>query len=298
MSLSRDRTWTDSLLLAIFRQFPARDTIFKDPGPRAEAEYCSEVGLPFYRWFKAGPEMLAGKDVLDLGSGFGGRTIRFAELGARVTGVEIGDELLVRSRTFAQSRCIEAKFLNGTGEAIPCKDNSFDLVTMFDVMEHVVSPSAVLKECLRVLRPGGAVAIVFPPYYDLTGGSHLHGYATTFPGLNLLFSTNALRSAARKLLAERNIDWKPFLRELPTDKLWNQNGLTVRSFRRLVRRSGFNVHVLECLGHMEPRLSKHKGIALWWRVPFFLPAMIAARIPVAQEVCCARVVALLSKPDT
>jgi SAM-dependent methyltransferase len=284
--------------LAIFRRFPVQDTIFKDPGPRAEAEYRSEIEAPFYRWFKSGPEMFAGKDVLDLGSGFGGRTTRFAELGARATGVEIDDELVARARAFGLSRNLDVTFLKGTGEAIPCEDNSFDLVTMFDVMEHVVSPPAVLKECLRVLRPGGAAAIVFPPYYDLTGGSHLHGYATTFPGLNLLFSTKALRSAATELLARQNIDWRRFLREAPSDKLWNQNGLTVWSFRSLVRRAGFLVRRFDCLGHMELRLSKHEGVALWWRAPFFLPAMVAARIPVVQEAFCSRVAAILVKPHS
>lgn len=294
----KSRTLTDRALLAIFHRFPAHDTIFKDPGPRAQAEYRSERELPFYRWFKAKPEMFAGKDVLDLGSGYGGRTTRFAELGARATGVEIDHELVAHARAFARSRHLDVTFLKGTGEAIPCADNSFDLVTMFDVMEHVVSPPAVLKECLRVLRPGGTAAMVFPPYYELTGGSHLHGYATTFPGLNLVFSTRALRSAVTALLAEKNVDWRPFLREVPSDKLWNQNGLTVRSFRTLVRHSGFRVRRFDCLGHTELRLSRHQGSALWWRAPLYLPAMIAARIPVVQEAVCSRVAAVLVKPQS
>ena len=298
MTLRANRTLTDRALLALFRRFPIRDTIFKDPAGRAEAEYRSEIEMPFYRWFKLGPEFFTDKDVLDLGSGFGGRTTRFAELGARVTGVEINDDTVARSRAFALSRRVAARFLTGTGEAIPCPDNSFDVVTMFDVMEHVVSPAAVLKECWRVLRPGACAAIVFPPYYNLTGGSHLHGYATTFPGLNLLFSTKALRSAASALLEQQNANWRSFLRDVPTDKLWNQNGLTVRGFHSLVGRTQFVVRRFDCLGHMELRLSRHRGAALWWRVPIYLPAMIAARTPVLQEAVCSRVAAILVKLDS
>jgi SAM-dependent methyltransferase len=289
-------TWRERLLLAIFRRFPATDTIFKDPGPRAQAEYASELELPFQRWFGLGPELFAGRDVLDLGSGFGGRTIRFAELGARVTGVEIDDEVVARALSFASSRAVNARFLKGSGEHIPCADESFDLVTMFDVLEHVVSPEAVLAEIRRVLRPGGSAAIVFPPYYDVTAGSHLHGYATSFPALNLFFSTRALRRAARALFAEQNLDWRRCLREVPTDKLWNQNGLTVLTFRSLLRDCGLRVARFDTLGHMEPRLSAHRGFALAWRLPFYLPAMIAARTPIVQEALCSRVAVILEKP--
>jgi hypothetical protein len=55
------------------------------------------------------------------------------------------------------------------------------------------------KETFRVLRAGGVLACVFPGYYSFFGGSHLEGYATSIPGLNLVF-TQALRSAARKYI--------------------------------------------------------------------------------------------------
>lgn len=291
------RTWTDHLLLSIFRRFPPGDSIFKESDARAEGEYQSEVELPFFAWFRSGPGMLSGKDVLDLGCGFGGRSVRFAEFGARVTGVEVDEDRVSHAREFALRRGIEATFVKGFGEAIPAPDSSFDLVTMFDVMEHVVSPQAVLAECFRVLRPGGALAVVFPPYYDLTCGSHLHGYATTFPGLNLLFSTRALRSAVLALFAEQDVEWRPFLREVPTDKLWNMNGLSVRGFRRLVRTSGFEVGCLNYFGHRDLRISTDRGLSRLLRAPVSLPLMLAAQIPLLQEAVCARIVAILVKPE-
>lgn len=48
------------------------------------------------------------------------------------------------------------------GAAIPFPSGSFDLVVSNQVMEHVADLDAVLAECCRVLRPGGAMLCVFP----------------------------------------------------------------------------------------------------------------------------------------
>ncbi|HSU72818.1 MAG TPA: class I SAM-dependent methyltransferase [Candidatus Binatia bacterium] len=40
--------------------------------------------------------------------------------------------------------------------------NSFDLITLMDVLEHTGDPKAVLKECNRILKPGGVIAINVP----------------------------------------------------------------------------------------------------------------------------------------
>lgn len=287
-------SWSDRILLSIFKTFPARDLIFKDPGARPQSEYDAECAEPFYRWLDSDATMFTSKDLLDLGSGFGGRSLRFLEYGAKsVTGVEISEGMVAHANQFAKGG---ARFLVGTGEKIPSADAQFDMVTMFDVMEHVISPPAVLNECWRVLRPGGALAVVFPPYYDITGGSHLHGYATTFPALNLFFTTRALKSAAQKLLNSQGVAYEQHLREVPTDKLWNQNGLTVHGFRSLVKASPFRVERFDCLGHMERRLSPHTGIRLALRLPFYAIPSAIAKIPLVQEVFCSRVCALLRKP--
>ncbi len=288
---------TERLLVRLFRRFPPHGTIFKPPGPRAAEEYEDEKRFPFYRFF-AGPELFSGKEVLDLGSGFGGRPVAFLEHGAtRVTGVEIADEPVRHSREFAgRMRAGSATFAVGTGERIPCRADAFDLVTMNDVMEHVVSPDRVLAECWRVLRPGGRLALVFPPYYDVTAGSHLPGYATTVPGLNALFSTRTLKRAATVVLEEREGPrWHDFLREEPSDELWNLNGLTVRRFRRLVERSPFQVERRTYLGHMDHRLSDHRGLGLALRMPAFLLAELPAQVPLIQELFCMRVCCLLRK---
>lgn len=291
---------SERLALSIFRRFPARpqDLIFKEAAGRAEDEYADEGGRGFFWYFGQGPEMFAGKDVLDLGCGFGGRTVRFLEYGARtVTGLEITPDHVRLGEEFAarHGHSDVATFVHGTGEDIPCADESFDLVAMLDVMEHVVSPRDVLSESWRVLRPGGRLAVVFPPYYDLTGGSHLHGYATRFPGINLLFSTKTLRGAARRLLDEQGVDHARYFRDVPSDRMWNQNGLTVRGFRRVVRESRFEPEFVRYAGHMEMRVQGWAGPANFSRIPAFAVAQLAAQIPGLQELFCVRICAILRK---
>jgi len=290
--------WSDRILLSIFDRFPPESTIFVAPDGRAEHEYESEPpAREFSRWFGLAPaELFAGNDVLDLGCGYGGKAIRYLEHGAAsVTGVEISDEVVAGARLFAEQRGVgdRARFVVGTGESIPLADEQFDLVTMDDVMEHVVSPGEVLDECRRVLRPGGRLALVFPPYYDVTGGSHLHGYATRVPGLNLVFSTRSLKSATRELFERDGIDYRRWLRDEPTDKLWNMNGLTVRGFERLIAERDFEVEAQILYGHGDRRTPFTGELPLPRPVRATLER--AAGAPLLREALCLRVCALLRK---
>ncbi len=65
--------------------------------------------------------------------------------------------------------------IHGTLEAADLEENSFDVVLLESVIEHVSSPGVVLRKAHYVLRPGGIVVVVTP---KLNGPSHyLHGRA-------------------------------------------------------------------------------------------------------------------------
>jgi SAM-dependent methyltransferase len=295
--MARNR-WAEAILLKIFDRFPPESSIFMDPGLRPGTEYADEVARPFARWFSlpAG-EFARGKDILDIGFGFGGRTVRFAELGARsVAGVEVDTTHAETALQFANSKSVTFDARIGIGESLPFPADSFDLVTMYDVMEHVLRPREVLAECFRVLRPGGQLAVVFPPYYHLTAGAHLSGYATSFPALNLLFSTRALRSATAQHLDRGDREWREFLRDAKTDKLWNLNGLTVCGFRRLLTESPFEVRMLRYVGNVDHRLSRMPRAKKRLFLPAFLFFEALAAMPVVREAFCIRIAAILAKP--
>lgn len=54
------------------------------------------------------------------------------------------------------------RFMQGLAERLPFPDASFDFVTCQTVLMHVADPSAVLREMVRVLRPGGRIAVAEP----------------------------------------------------------------------------------------------------------------------------------------
>jgi SAM-dependent methyltransferase len=65
------------------------------------------------------------------------------------------------------------RFICGDATRLPFTDGRFDLVTMFDVIEHIPADGRAMAEALRVLRPGGALLVSTPnenwqfPYYRL-----------------------------------------------------------------------------------------------------------------------------------
>jgi ubiquinone/menaquinone biosynthesis C-methylase UbiE len=111
--------------------------------------------------------------VLDAGCGTGGTTIDLAELGM-VTGVDYSTDALDFARTRGLTRLIRASI-----ESLPFADDTFDLVTCFDVLYHrnVADERNALAEFRRVLRPGG-LALVRDPAFDWLRGAHDIGIHT------------------------------------------------------------------------------------------------------------------------
>ncbi len=102
------------------------------------------------------------KRILDLGCGMGGFLHGLADLGDRVLPSDISVEGL--------ARCEERGFPGGvvsSGYALPYEDGSFDLVCMFDAIEHIEDDHQVMREVARILRPGGLALATVPAYQFL-----------------------------------------------------------------------------------------------------------------------------------
>ena len=98
-------------------------------------------------------DLRAGRTVVDLAAGSGKLTRQLAALGCEVVAVEPVDEM--RAAIGAGIRA-----LDGTAEAIPLADDSADAVTVAQAF-HWFDGRAALAEIARVLRPGGALALVW-----------------------------------------------------------------------------------------------------------------------------------------
>jgi len=98
--------------------------------------------------------------ICDVGCGTG-RNMEFLDRFGQVVGVEPpGPGLeICRRRGLGDERVRE-----GLATAIPFDDHSFDLVTAFDVLEHLDDDAAGLAEMKRVLKPGGHLLLTVPAY--------------------------------------------------------------------------------------------------------------------------------------
>ena len=59
--------------------------------------------------------------------------------------------------------------VRAAGGGLPFKDNSFSLVTLLDMIEHVDNDAEVLREAYRICRPGGVVVVTVPAFSFLWG---------------------------------------------------------------------------------------------------------------------------------
>jgi 2-polyprenyl-3-methyl-5-hydroxy-6-metoxy-1,4-benzoquinol methylase len=92
--------------------------------------------------------------ILDLGCWDGANLTRYAARDARLTGVEMADEAARLARR--RSMSVVQADLNGP---LPFGDQSFDVVTSNQVIEHLCDTDVFVSESYRVLRPGGLVIV-------------------------------------------------------------------------------------------------------------------------------------------
>ena len=94
--------------------------------------------------------------MLDIATGTGNTALTFAPFVARVTGVDLAVKMLEAARNRALEEGVtNATFLEGSAEALPFADASFDLVTSRHAPHHFRDAPKFLLEVARVLKPGG-----------------------------------------------------------------------------------------------------------------------------------------------
>ena len=97
--------------------------------------------------------------VLDLATGPGTTALAAARRGCRVTGVDISEALLGRARARAAAEGLAVYFGHEDAENLPFETGSFDAVMSTFGIGFTPSPEAAAREAMRVLRPGGRLAL-------------------------------------------------------------------------------------------------------------------------------------------
>jgi SAM-dependent methyltransferase len=115
---------------------------------------------PDYWWYRARSDLLrvvveprlgSGGVILDVGSSDGPSVAWMGEHGKRIA-IDLDFEAL------------KPGDVCGSALELPFKDESFDAVTAFDVLEHCEPEARAMAELARVLRPGGRIFVAVPAY--------------------------------------------------------------------------------------------------------------------------------------
>jgi len=104
-----------------------------------------------------------GDSLLDVATGTAKLAIegaRMAQSTGKVAGVDSCREMLLEARKNARKSGARITLVQGKAELLPFKDEQFDCLTVGFALRHVSHLVGTLKEMVRVLRPGGRLAIV------------------------------------------------------------------------------------------------------------------------------------------
>ncbi len=111
-----------------------------------------------------------GTTVIDVGCGAGRHSFEAYRRGANVIAFDQDAEELANVDTMLQAmgeageapESAKAQVVVGDALALPYPDGSFDTVIASEILEHIPDDDGVISELIRVLRPGGTLAVTVP----------------------------------------------------------------------------------------------------------------------------------------
>lgn len=110
-------------------------------------------------------------EILDVGTGPGVMAALLAELGHRVTGIDISQEMLNKAQGNAAKLGHKIHFIYGDAEEVPFPNSTFDTVINRHLLWTLPDPQKAIKEWKRVLKPGGKLIIIDGNWYPTMEGS-------------------------------------------------------------------------------------------------------------------------------
>jgi SAM-dependent methyltransferase len=147
----------------------------------ADLRFRSEYDYALFEYYRSAKVLAfleragvpVGGRVLDAGCGGGGMPLSLAEEAVQVVGIDPAERFQDAGVRLGRERGIgNLHFALADGMALPFARGAFDLVLSHAVIEHVADAPLYLRECARVLAPGGHVYLSTAPYLSFAG-AHL-----------------------------------------------------------------------------------------------------------------------------
>lgn len=139
-----------------------------------------------------------------MGTGTGFLALLFAEMGHKVTGIDLSEGMLEKAKHNADNMGLEIDLFHGDAENLPLEDCSFDLVVNKYLLWTLPEPSRAVREWKRVLKPGGMIFAIDGNWFDPRPDRHIKRMVSELAGrfakknqYNLIFrkSYNPIRDS-------------------------------------------------------------------------------------------------------
>lgn len=172
--------------------------------------------------------------VLEIGCGEGGNMKPFVDLGCKVTGIDID------SSQISIARKIYSDHPNSHNLKLMCEDiykvdhldDSFDIIIIRDVIEHIPQQEKFIPFIKRFIKPGGIIFVGFPPWQNPFGGHQQvcgNKLLSHTPWIHLL-----PRPVYKKVLEMGGVNPGGLLDIKET-------GISLERFLSIVNREGYNI---------------------------------------------------------
>jgi len=156
MFLQRDRNW--------LKAFYNKQAVNAYHGKRDKAmEFY--IAHRFNKTIEIFPPDLKGRKFLDIGCGRGSYTVFLLKRGSSGYALDFSGEYLRFAKQAMEEERVHCELIEGDACELPFLENSFDLILLLEIIEHIPDYQRVLAKVKRVLAGGGELIISVPLKY-------------------------------------------------------------------------------------------------------------------------------------
>jgi ubiquinone/menaquinone biosynthesis C-methylase UbiE len=163
---------------------------------------------------------IAAKKVLDVGCGLAYGTALMAGSASSITGIDY-DLQTIEDNIKRYNSIANLDFKQSVIPPLPFPDGIFDVITAFQFIEHIQPRKEFVKECLRVLKPGGSLLITTPNAKKSLARNPFHVHEYTFEEMKQEISSLTAKFELRGLNGNVRVN-----------KYYEENGKFVRMILR------------------------------------------------------------------